>query len=326
MAETEAEEAQARRKRIRTLKKLIIIVPLTTILILLALCIFLGIRLYMVEKELRTLRVENEKTAVMKEIEDTSGSTQEIAAGDMENIGESVDASKSASDTDGIVEAKPEETDRPEKGEDMREVYLTFDDGPSGNTGRILDILAEYDVKATFFVVGKENEEYQPLYNRIVEEGHTLAMHSYSHKYKEIYQSEDAFIADTVRLQDFLYQTTGVMCRFYRFPGGSSNTVSDVDMHDLITCLDEQGISYFDWNLSSGDAASTYISPEDIVRNCTEKLENYHEAIILMHDATDKNSTVEALPQIIDTIQAMDKTRIVPITESTEPIQHISND
>lgn len=326
MAETEAGEAQARRKRIRTLKKLIIIVPLTTILILLALCIFLGIRLYMVEKELRTLRAENEKTAVMKEIEDTSGSTQEIAAGDMENIGESVDASKSASDTDGIVEAKPEKTDRPEKDEDMRKVYLTFDDGPSGNTGRILDILAEYDVKATFFVVGKENEEYQPLYNRIVEEGHTLAMHSYSHKYKEIYQSENAFIADTLRLQDFLYQTTGVMCRFYRFPGGSSNTVSDVDMHDLIACLDEQGISYFDWNLSSGDAASTYISPEDIVRNCTEKLENYHEAIILMHDATDKNSTVEALPQIIDTIQAMDKTRIVPITESTEPIQHISND
>ncbi|MCM1086818.1 MAG: polysaccharide deacetylase family protein, partial [Muribaculaceae bacterium] len=78
--------------------------------------------------------------------------------------------------------------DPAKEAEDIHKVYLTFDDGPSSNTGRILDILAEYDVKATFFVVGKEEEEYQALYNRIVEEGHTLGMHSYSHKYGEIYQ------------------------------------------------------------------------------------------------------------------------------------------
>lgn len=318
MAGTDAEEAQvqARKKRVRRLKKLIVIVPLTTILILLALCIFLGIRLYLVEKELRMLRAENEKTAVMNEIEEVPGSTVSEEPEDAE------DHSKQEAVTPVFAEADAEE----EPEEDVREVYLTFDDGPSGNTGKILDILAEYDVKATFFVVGKENKEYQPLYNRIVEEGHTLAMHSYSHKYKEIYQSVETYAADLTKLQNFLYQTTGVRCKFCRFPGGSSNTVSEVDMHDLISYLDQRGISYFDWNVSSGDAANTYISPEDIVKNCTEKLENYHEAMILMHDATNKNSTVEALPEVIETIQAMDKTRIVPITDDTEPVHHISND
>ena len=97
-----------------------------------------------------------------------------------------------------------------EEDSSVRKVYLTFDDGPSSNTNRILDILADYDVKATFFVVGKEEEEYQALYNRIVEEGHTLAMHSYSHKYNEIYQSVESFSTDLSKLQEFLYDTTGV--------------------------------------------------------------------------------------------------------------------
>ena len=208
----------------------------------------------------------------------------------------------------------------------IRKVYLTFDDGPSSNTGEILDILAEYDVKATFFVVGKEEEKYQPLYKRIVEEGHTLAMHSYSHKYNEIYQSKESYVEDLTKLQEFLYDTTGVWCRYCRFPGGSSNTVSQVDMHELIAYLEEQDMSYYDWNVSSGDASSAYINPEAIVRNSTARLQEFHEAIILMHDASDKNSTVEALPKLIEQIQAMEDTKILPITDDTEAIHHISND
>ena len=206
----------------------------------------------------------------------------------------------------------------------IRKVYLTFDDGPSSNTGRILDILAEYDVKATFFVVGREEEAYQELYQRIVAEGHTLGMHSYSHKYDEIYQSLDSYVQDLSRLQEFLYETTGVWCRFCRFPGGSSNTVSRVDMHELIDWLDEQDITYFDWNVSSGDASNSYISTDEILRNCLSTLSTNQESIILMHDASNKNTTVQALPELIERIQAMDNTVIVPITEETEPIQHIS--
>lgn len=325
MAQTDAEQDARleKKRRLHRLRILIIIVPLSTILILTALCIFLGIRLYMVKKELREVRA----AAVVSvpgqaDIEITGGSET-----DTEYSG--TDVEPSFYTVSGVDEFKRTDIaggDSSKEETDIRKVYLTFDDGPSSNTNRILDILAEYDVKATFFVVGKEEEEYQSLYKRIVEEGHTLAMHSYSHKYSEIYQSVESYSADLRRLQEFLYETTGVWCRYCRFPGGSSNAVSKVDMHDLIAYLDGQDMSYFDWNISSGDAASSYISPQNIIRNCTVKLQDYDEAIILMHDAANKNSTVEALPKLIETIQAMEDTKLVPITDDTEQVHHISND
>lgn len=309
-------EAEVRRRRVRLLKKLIIIVPLSMILILFVLCMILGIRLYFVTKELRDLRSQIETTTVIEQA-DTSENTI-----DSDRLVSSV--ATAAEEAEGAEEAVVNAMAEEEDG--ARKVYLTFDDGPSSNTDRILDILDEYDVKATFFVVGREEEKYRPLYNRIVQEGHTLGMHSYSHKYNEIYQSVDSYAEDLCKLQEFLYDMTGVMCRYCRFPGGSSNSVSNVDMHDLIGYLDERNMVYFDWNVSSGDAASGYISPEEIVANCTGNLESFDEAIILMHDASNKNSTVEALPQLIETIQAMEDTKIVPISDDTEPIHHISND
>lgn len=294
------------------MKRLLIIIPLSTILILLILCVVLGVNLYEAKRELRALREQEIPAMAVGKAPDTGGQSGELytASGVNEFRRDVSGADGEDSDTeDGI-----------------RKVYLTFDDGPSSNTGEILDILAEYDVKATFFVVGKEEEKYQPLYKRIVEEGHTLAMHSYSHKYSEIYQSKESFVEDLTKLQEFLYDTTGVWCRYCRFPGGSSNTVSSVDMHDLIAYLEEQDMSYFDWNVSSGDASSAYISPDAIVRNSTSKLQNFQEAIILLHDASDKDSTVEALPRLIEQIQAMEDTKILPITDDTEAIHHISND
>lgn len=315
MAQSDAgkEANLVKRRRIRRIKYLIIMVPLSTMLVLLAVCLYLGIRLHMVKKELRETRAALEAASAAP----PADMTDEAQTGASLYTVTEVDESKREEAAD---------VDLAKEDEDVHKVYLTFDDGPSSNTNRILDILADYDVKATFFVVGKEEEEYQALYKRIVEEGHTLAMHSYSHKYNEIYQSVESFSADLSKLQEFLYDTTGVWCRYSRFPGGSSNTVSRVDMHELITYLDEQDMSYFDWNISSGDAANSYISPEDIVRNCTVKLREYDEAIILMHDASNKNSTVEALPKLIETIQSMDDMKLVPITDDTERIHHISND
>lgn len=294
------------------MKRLLVIIPLSTILILMILCVVLGVNLYEAKRELRTLR---EQAAPAMAVGQTSGAE--------EQSGELYTAS-------GVNEFRRGTSDEEDTADDtddgIRKVYLTFDDGPSSNTGKILDILAEYDVKATFFVVGKEEEKYQPLYKRIVDEGHTLAMHSYSHKYNEIYQSKESYVADLTKLQEFLYDTTGVWCRYCRFPGGSSNTVSRVDMHELIAYLEEQDMSYFDWNVSSGDASSAYISPESIIRNSTARLQEFQEAIILMHDASDKDSTVEALPKLIEQIQAMEDTKIVPITDDTAAIHHISND
>ncbi len=316
------EDVRESYKRVR-FNKLIVIVPLTFVALFLFLCAFLGIRLHAVNGELRGLQAEMRTAAAIYK----AGSVVVRNTTDNTTVVEDTELYTPV----GVNESKRTkiQTDKAAKEEQpdgIRNVYLTFDDGPSSNTDRILDILAEYDVKATFFVVGKEEEIYQPMYKRIVEEGHTLAMHSYSHKYNEIYQSVESYAEDLSKLQEFLYDTTGVWCRYCRFPGGSSNTVSKVDMHELIDYVDDQDISYFDWNILSGDASGGYISPESIVRNCTARLYEYQEAVILMHDAAEKDSTVEALPRLIETIQAMENTRIVPITDDTEPIHHMDND
>ena len=205
-----------------------------------------------------------------------------------------------------------------------KRIYLTFDDGPSRNTNRILDILKEYDVKATFFVVGKTDEESVKAYQRIAAEGHTLAMHSYSHKYREVYRSKESFIQDLVQLQEYLYQVTGVWARYYRFPGGSSNTVSRANMGELIQYLEENGITYFDWNIASGDAVSGELSTETIVRNCVGGIEGLEDCMILMHDAAEKNSTVDALPQIIERVRDRGDAVFLPITDETIPVRHIT--
>lgn len=160
----------------------------------------------------------------------------------------------------------------------IRRVYFTFDDGPSANTDRILDILDQYGVKATFFVVGKD--KYQEQYKRIVEDGHTLGMHSYSHKYNEIYASLDAYKQDLTQLHDFLYELTGEDCNIVRFPGGSSNTISKVDMWELIDYLDSEGMVYFDWNVASGDATGGKKSASQIVRNVLDNINKYNNSVI----------------------------------------------
>ena len=203
----------------------------------------------------------------------------------------------------------------------IRRVYLTFDDGPSTYTNEILDILNEYGVKATFFVVGKEG--YTEEYQRIVEEGHTLGMHSFSHKYQEMYQSLDSYKEDLTKLHEFLYETTGVDSRIVRFPGGSSNKTSKVDMQELISYLTEENIVYYDWNVSSGDASNVYVSAQQIANNVLNNVWKYDSVIVLMHDSSAKYATVQALPTIIEKILESENTVLLPISEDTVPIQHI---
>ena len=236
--------------------------------------------------------------------------------------GNIVDATEAAD----IVEAAAlEDTHRWDGREDssagIRRVYLTFDDGPSSNTDRILDILDQYGVKATFFVVGKEG--YADQYRRIVEDGHTLAMHSYSHKYNEIYASLDAYREDLTRLHDFLYELTGEDCNIVRFPGGSSNTISHVDMWELVNYLNKEDMVYFDWNVSSGDATGGRKSVAQITKNVLDSVGQFDNAVVLFHDAADKDSTVDALPAIIEKILESDNTVILPISEDTVRVQHL---
>lgn len=210
---------------------------------------------------------------------------------------------------------------REDSAADIRRVYLTFDDGPSANTDRILDILAQYGVKATFFVVGKNG--YTEQYQRIVKEGHTLGMHSYSHRYSEIYASLDAYKEDLTKLHDFLYELTGEDCKIVRFPGGSSNTISKVNMQELIHYLNQESMVYFDWNVSSGDASGENKDANQIARNVLDQIDKYNNVVILFHDATGKSTTVDALSEIIEKILESDNTVILPISEDTVKVQHL---
>lgn len=229
----------------------------------------------------------------------------------------------SGEDTADVVLGQPTtaEDNRASEG-DLHKVYLTFDDGPSEHTNEILDILDDYGIKATFFVVGKEDEASLAAYQRIVDEGHTIAMHSYSHKYSDIYSSLDAFQTDLERIQNLIYDTTGVECRYYRFPGGSSNKVSNTDMSAYISYLNAQGITYYDWNVSSGDATTQAFTADELVENVMTDVVKYKTSIVLLHDSTAKTTTVQALPAMIEALQQSGAV-ILPIDEDTTVIQHV---
>lgn len=295
-----------RSQRVKRLKKMILWTIALAILIPVIGCILLSVRVFQLKKQVAVL-TEQLPTEEM----------QEEASG----VYETTKVEESVRDTETKVEEPAKINPVKSSG---KKVYLTFDDGPSSNTDQILDILKDYDVKATFFVVGKTDERSVKAYQRIVEEGHTLAMHSYSHKYDEIYESKEAFARDLNSLQEYLYETTGVWPRIYRFPGGSSNTVSKVDMQELIEYLTDIGITYFDWNVASGDAVSRTLPAETIVNNCLSGIEKQKESVILMHDASNKGTTIEALPRIIEAIQEQGDAELLPITDETVPVQHIA--
>lgn len=207
---------------------------------------------------------------------------------------------------------------------DEHKVYLTFDGGPDENTNEILDVLAKYNVKATFFVIGSKSDEMKAVNRRIVDEGHTLGMHSYSNSYSTIYSSSDSFEKDVTKLNAYLKKVTGEKSQYYRFPGGSNNEISNVDMSEFIHVLNEKKITYFDWNVSAGDSASDY-SVQDIVTNVTEGVSKYKTSVVLLHDGDDKSTTVEALGPLIKALQKM-KAKILPIDENTNVIQYIKAD
>ncbi len=314
-------ESKQYSKRIRYLRRLILTTVAAACLIPTCICVILAIRYDRLstkyEQSEADLTWYREKYGSEMEI---LSSEEEVNTDDSSFTGattaEGMDVDYATIDVSGAQ--------NPENIEGTRYVYLTFDDGPSTYTDDILDILAEYDVKASFFVCGKPDAKYTDLYKRIVSEGHTLGMHSYSHKYSEIYQSLESFKGDLDKLRIFLYETTGVWAKFYRFPGGSSNTVTQVPIEELVDYLDSSEITFFDWNVSAGDDYNG-ATKDTIYANIVNNVPKFKHCVVLMHDAADKKSTVDALPEIIEAIQGMDDTVIVPITDDTLPVQHINN-
>lgn len=178
--------------------------------------------------------------------------------------------------------------------------YLTFDDGPSDNTLKILDVLKEANAKATFFVIGTSKLSY---IKRAKEEGHAIALHSNTHDYAKIYKSESAFKKDLDAIHDKVVAEIGEIPLIMRFPGGSSNTVSKKYkkgiMSKLVNSVEEWGYTYVDWNVDSTDASGNRVAPERIIKNIQTYSKNKGDICILMHDTSAKTTTVEALPSII---------------------------
>lgn len=205
-------------------------------------------------------------------------------------------------------------------------IYLTFDDGPSYLTNEILDVLRKEKVAATFFVVGTNVDKYKDVVKRAYEDGHTIAMHTNTHKYNEIYSSLDSYFNDLQAVKNKIYNLTGNTPRIVRFPGGSSNMISKKYskgiMTDIVNKINSKSYYYFDWNIDSGDASGK-LNKDEIYNNVVMHL-NYDTNVVLMHDAGTKASTVQALPQIIKYGKEHGYT-FARITKDTRLIHHKIN-
>ncbi len=186
---------------------------------------------------------------------------------------------------------------------DKKMCYLTFDDGPNNTiTPQILDILRRYNIKATFFQVGTLIESNPDICRRVFEEGHLLANHTYDHTYAKIYENDESFLSEFNKTAELIQEIAGdSYFPLVRFPGGSHNTGTYGEAKQRFkTLLAENGYYFCDWNVLSGDAESSYKTPEQLINRIKSTISGKSQAVVLMHDAGNKKQTVEALPAILE--------------------------
>lgn len=196
-------------------------------------------------------------------------------------------------------------------------MYLTFDDGPSAeNTDKVLDVLKEKNVKATFFVIGEYVRKNPETARRIVEEGHAIGIHCDVHDYDSLYQSVESYIEDFEKASETVYQVTGVRTRLFRFPGGSVNAYNKAVRQDIIAEMEKRGYIYFDWNASLEDASGSVKTQAELIRNAKETALGRKKVVLLAHDRVENTALVlEAL------IEAFPEYRMEVLTENVEPVQ-----
>ncbi len=292
-----AAEAAYRKKRVKRIKKIIVGTAIVLLLLPTIMCLFLLVKVHSLEKQIETISKVSDSDVVKaqeKEVKTTK-------------------APKKASTAEPTIKPTDDTT--------TKKVYLTFDDGPGSQTGEILDILKKNHVKATFFVTGKEDASSKKVYQRIVKEGHTLAMHSYSHIQDVIYDSKEAFEKDLKQINRCLYEATGVRTKFYRFPGGSSTQNTSLPIQNFIDVLKKNHYLYLDWNVISPDINNANATKEQVVTGVMQGVDAYDTAVVLMYDVADKPMTVKALPSIIKQIKAKNY-ELLPVDESMILIQH----
>lgn len=292
-----AAEAAYRKKRVKRIKKIIVGTAIVLLLLPTIMCLFLLVKVHSLEKQIETITKVSDSGVVKaqeKEVKTTK-------------------APKKASTAEPTIKPTDDTT--------TKKVYLTFDDGPGSQTRKILDILKKNHVKATFFVTGKEDASSKKIYQRIVKEGHTLAMHSYSHIQDVIYDSKEAFEKDLKQINRCLYEATGVHTKFYRFPGGSSTQNTSLPIQNFIDVLKKNHYLYLDWNVISPDINNANATKEQVVTGVMQGVDAYDTAVVLMYDVADKPMTVKALPSIIKQIKAKNY-ELLPVDESMILVQH----
>ena len=292
-----AAEAAYRKKRVKRIKKIIVGTAIVLLLLPTIMCLFLLVKVHSLEKQIETITKVSD-SGVVKAQEKELKTTK---------------APKKASTAEPTIKPTDDTT--------TKKVYLTFDDGPGSQTGKILDILKKNHVKATFFVTGKEDASSKKIYQRIVKEGHTLAMHSYSHIQDVIYDSKEAFEKDLKQINRCLYEATGVHTKFYRFPGGSSTQNTSLSIQNFIDVLKKNHYLYLDWNVISPDINNANATKEQVVTGVMQGVDAYDTAVVLMYDVADQPMTVKALPSIIKQIKAKNY-ELLPVDESMILIQH----
>lgn len=184
-----------------------------------------------------------------------------------------------------------------------KNIYLTFDDGPSKNVlPKILDILKEKNVKATFFVIGKEIEGKEDILKRVFNEGHSIGLHSFSHERNNIYSSNENFLNEMIKTQKLIKKEIGISPNILRFPFGTNNMTYRITP-SMVSLLHNNNFKIYDWNIDSGDGASPNASSSTYIKNSKSNKDNI---ILLMHCADINKNTIGALPSIIDYYKSKD--------------------
>ena len=181
--------------------------------------------------------------------------------------------------------------------------YLTFDDGPSENTLIILDILKQYNAKATFFVIGNcLCEENRPILQRMIEEGHAVGLHAYNHVYEKFYASDTSYLEDYQKLYEVLKEEYGIETALFRFPGGSACKYNYGKGCEYVTQMQQRGFACFDWNVTGEDSIGNP-TVDSIQKNVFAKVLQYEKPVVLLHDSCIADMTVNALPGILEKIK-----------------------
>ena len=194
-------------------------------------------------------------------------------------------------------------------------MYLTFDDGPSEeNTRRVLDILRERNIKATFFLVGENVRNHPEVARQIVAEGHTIGIHCDNHDYDALYESVDSYVADFEKARQTVYEVTGVETNLFRFPGGSINAFNKKTGDAIIREMTNRGYIYYDWNASLEDAVKNP-DPKQLIENGVSTTLGRKKVILLAHDVV--GSTGLCLEELLDSLPEYE---MKPLSEDVEPI------